>query len=51
LTDAVQAAVTNVAVHGCPAGSGTTSDTIQLAATTYQGYGKTLHIPSSGGAL
>ena len=51
LTDAVQAAVTNVAVHGCPAGSGSNSDTIQLAATTYQGYGKTLHIPSSGGAL
>ena len=52
ITDAIQAATTNKAVRGCIAGSSTTTDTITLAAnTTYSGYGKPLHIPSSGGAL
>jgi hypothetical protein len=52
LTDAVQAATTNAIVHGCAAGSSRNTDTIILAAnTTYQGYGKALHIPPGGGAL
>jgi hypothetical protein len=52
LTDAVQAATTNVMVHNCTAGSSTTTDTIILnAAGTYQNYGKTLHIPPTGGAV
>jgi predicted outer membrane repeat protein len=52
LTDAIQAASTNTAVHGCAKGSSTGTDTIQLAAnTTYVGYGKTLLVPATGGAL
>ncbi|HMI87616.1 MAG TPA: hypothetical protein VK550_26200 [Polyangiaceae bacterium] len=52
LTDAVQAATTNTAVHSCPAGSSSSTDTIQLAAgTTYQSYGKTLLFPTTGGAV
>jgi hypothetical protein len=49
LTDAVQAAVTNAAVHSCPAGSASATDTIQLAAnTTYQNYGKPLVLSGGG---
>jgi hypothetical protein len=52
LTDAVQAATTNLAVHSCPAGSSSSTDTIVLAANTmYQGYGKALNFPSTGGAV
>jgi len=51
ITDAIQAAATNKAVRGCPAGS-TGTDTITLAANaTYAGYGKPLHIPATGGAV
>lgn len=51
LTDAIQAASTNARVHNCTAGSATTTDTIHLAATTYQGYGKPLLVPATGGPL
>lgn len=52
LTDAIQAATTNAAVHSCPAGSSSSTDVIALAAnTTYASYGKVLHVPSSGGAV
>ena len=52
ITDAIQAATTNKAVRGCPAGSSTNTDTITLAANaTYSGYGKPLHLPSTGGAV
>jgi hypothetical protein len=38
ITDAIQAASTNAAVHSCAAGSNTATDTIRLASATYQGY-------------
>jgi hypothetical protein len=47
LTDAIRAANTNRAVHGCPAGDAAFYDLIQLQAnTTYQNYGEALVLTS-----